>query len=57
VTCHQTLVALANCVPALLESSESRQVVPLLEAVVQHKSNPYWLVKVIILISFQLLNL
>jgi hypothetical protein len=38
---------MAVCVPVLLGSSESQQVSPLLEAVLKHKSNPYWLVKVI----------
>jgi hypothetical protein len=46
VSCHQTLAALAACLPALLLSHESKLALPLLHALPRHKLNPYWLVKV-----------
>ncbi|XP_059488388.1 huntingtin isoform X2 [Neocloeon triangulifer] len=46
VTIHQTLSTLATCISALMGSSESFHAITLLDAVVQHKSNPYWLVRV-----------
>jgi hypothetical protein len=46
VSCHQTLAALAACLPALLLSHESKLALPLLHALPTHKLNPYWLVKV-----------
>ncbi|XP_065352177.1 huntingtin isoform X1 [Cloeon dipterum] len=46
VTVHQTLATLSSCICALMDSSESILALPLIEAAVQHRENPYWLVKV-----------